>query len=209
MAKVRVAYFLEDALQESFLQALVARVAGELSLSPDAVISDVRNATHGKGTVMTGLRRFVRDVQRQRERAPDILIVAVDSNCQGFVEKRREIETIAQRAGYARPLVCAVPDPHIERWYLEDAIALQQVLRSQVIPQPPPYKCERDRYKQALRQVITDAGRIPLLGGAEYGEEIAHCLDLYMVGKADGAFKHFVDSLKEALHPFVAHEEHL
>jgi len=207
VAEIRIDYFLEDAPQERFLKALVARIAAELSLSPNVLIHDVRSPARGKGAVMTSFRKFVRDVQRERERAPDILIVAVDGNCQGFTEKRKEIGAIAQRAGYVRPLVCAVPDPHIERWYLADAKALQQVLESKVTPQPLPYKCERDRYKQALLQVIADAGVLALLGGAEYGAEIAHRLDLYTVEKVDAAFKHFIDSLKEALSPFVIDQE--
>jgi hypothetical protein len=206
VAEIRISYFLEDALQKSFLVALVARIATDLSLSQDVLAHDVRSATGGKGVVMTEFRRFLRDVQRERERAPDVLVVAIDSNCQGFVEKRKEIEAVAQRAGYNRSLVCAVPDPHIERWYLESATALQQVLQSQVTPQPPPYKCERGRYKQALRQAIADAGVLAPLGGAEYGAEIAQHLNPYTVGKADTAFKHFVDDLKEALSPFV-HKE--
>jgi hypothetical protein len=202
VAEIRVSYFLEDALQESFIPALVERVAAELSLSSNALIHNVRNATGGKGVVKTELRKFLRDVQREKEPAPDVLIVAIDSNCQGYTEKRNEIESLAQRAGYKRPLVCAVPDPHIERWYLEDTAALRQVLQSQVTPQTPTYKCERDRYKQALGQAFADASLFPIFGGSEYGEEIAQSLDFYTVEKADAAFKHFVDSLKQALAPF-------
>lgn len=207
MPEIRVVYFLEDVFQERILPALVARIAADRSLSPELIDHDLRSAAGGKGTVMTGFRRFVRDVQREREPAPDVLIVAVDGNCQGFAERCKEIEAIAQQAGYGRSLVCAVPDPHIERWYLEDAKVLQQVLKSAVAPQPPPYKCERDRYKQALQQVIADADIFAPLGGAEYGEEIAHRLDLYAVGKADTGFKHFVDGLREALSPFVIAQE--
>ena len=209
MVEVRISYFLEDALQEKFLPALVKHVAVErLSLSPDMLKNpDVRNATGGKGVVMTELRKFLRDVQRGGEQAPDILVVAVDGNCQGFAEKRKEIEAMAQRASYSRPLVCAVPDPHIERWYLGDVMALRKVLKSQVTLQLPSYKCERGYYKRILYQAIADADEHPLLGGASYGEEIAQCLNLYTVEKADTAFKHFVSSLRQALAPFAYEEK--
>ncbi len=200
---VDVGYFLEHIGQERFLVALVERVARETGLPPDQVNHEVRNATGGRGKAMDELRRFLRDVRREREQPFTLLVVAIDGDCQGYSKLRKGVQTLVKRSGYPGSVVCAVPDPHIERWYLEDTRALQQVLKSQVTPQPPPYKCERDRYKQALGQVIADAGVPVLLDGAEYGEEIAHRLDFYAVGKADAAFKHFVDGLREAFSPFV------
>lgn len=207
MAEIDVGYFLEDIGQECFLIALVERVAKEMGLPPDQVGHEVRSATGGRGKVMDELRHFLRDVRREREQPFTLLVVATDGDCQSYSEMRKRIQTIVEQSGYSGSVVCAVPNPHIERWYLEDATALKQVLESTVTPQPPPYKCERGHYKQALRQAIVDAGMPAPLGGAEYGEEIAYRLDFYAVGKKDAAFKHFIDSLKEALSPFVIAQE--
>jgi len=100
-----------------------------------------------------------------------------------------------------------VPDPHIERWYLADSRGLQQVLEANTVPQVPAYKCERGRYKQALRDAIRQTGIIAPLGGLEYGSDIAETLDLYTVGKSDASFKHFVDELRAGLAPFAGRQE--
>jgi hypothetical protein len=87
----------------------------------------------------------------------------------GASQVRQGIEREMRKQKVGVPhLVCAVPDPHIERWYLEDQRALKAVLPG---ARPPKlsYRCERGRYKQARRQAIRDAGVEPLLGGAEYG----------------------------------------
>jgi len=99
-------------------------------------------------------------------------------------------------------LVCAIPDPHIERWYIADPEGLQQAIGAGVRPVPPAYKCERGRYKRAILGVFADVGIKPLLGGAEYGNDVVEAMDLYAAQQADPALKHFVDHLKEALSPF-------
>lgn len=203
MAKLNIGYFLEDVGQARFVKALVTRVALEMGLSSDDLNHDIRNATGGKGLAMTELRRFLRDVKRGRASPFSVLVVAIDGNCQRYREKRDEIERTAQQTDYPGTLVCVVPDPHIERWYLIDQDAFRQAVEIDFSPQVPPYKCERGVYKRAMQEAFAKAGFMPPLGGVEYGEEIALKIDFYTAQKADTAFKHFLDELQAALQPFT------
>lgn len=200
-------YFLEDIGQERFLTALVNRIAREMGLPSRRLRHEVRNATGGRGVVLDELRRFLRDVRREREQPFDLLVVAIDGDCHKYRERRDEIRAVVEQSGYSGPVICAVPDPHIERWYLADPRGLQQVLEVGSIPKVPTYKCERGRYKQALREAIRQTGIIAPLGGLEYGSDIAENLDLYSVGKADVGFKHFVDELRAGLAFFARRQE--
>jgi len=197
--EIRIGYFLEDIGQERFLTALVNRVAREMGLPSRRLRHEVRNATGGRGAALEELRRFLRDVNHERERPFALLVVAIDGDCRGYRERRDEIRAIVKQSGYLGPVICAVPDPHIERWYLADPRGLQQVLEVGNAPEVPTYKCERGRYKQALRDAIRQTGVVAPLGGLEYGPDIAEVLDLYVVGKANAGFKHFLDELQAGL----------
>jgi len=205
--EIRIGYFLEDIGQERFLEALVNRVAREVGLPSRRLRHEVRNATGGRGVVLDELRRFLRDVNHERECLFTLLVVAIDGDCHGYRERRDEIRTIVEQSGYPGLVICAVPNPHIERWYLADPRGLQQVLEVSSIPEVPSYKCERGRYKQALRDAIRETGIIAPLGGLEYGPDIAEVLDLYTVGKVDAGFKHFLDELQAGLILFARGQE--
>ena len=207
MGEIRIGYFLEDIGQERFLTALVNRVAREMGLPFRRLRHEVRNATGGRGVVLDELRRFLRDVSHERQWPFALLVVAIDGDCHSYREIRDAIRTIVEQSGYPGPMICAVPNPHIERWYLADPRGLQQVLEVGSIPKVPTYKCERGRYKQALRDAIRQTGIIAPLGGLEYGADIAETLDLYAVCKADVGFKHFVDELRARLAPFARGQE--
>jgi len=200
---LRVGYFLEDIAHERFVTALVRRVGQEAGLASEALEHVVYNASGGKGRTMTELRRFLRDAQRGIVSPTPVLVVAIDGNCQGYTEKHNEIRRVAEHYEYPGQLVCAIPDPHIERWYMADPGGLQQAIGARVQPMLPAYKCERARYKRAMLDVFADVGIRPLLGGAEYGNDVVEAMDLYAAQQADPALKHFVDYLREALLPFA------
>jgi len=204
VGEIRIGYFLEDIAQEKFLTSLVERVAEERGLAVGCLRHDVRNATEGHGSALTELGRFLRDVSRERESPFDVLVISIDSNCQGYTTKKREVMDKIEAAGYPGSVACAIPDPHIERWYLADLGGIRQALEAAVDFQAPSYKCEKDHYKQLLRDVIRQTGVVAPLGGAEYGANIARALNLYRVGKADSAFKHFCDELEEGLSHYMA-----
>jgi hypothetical protein len=207
VAKLEIGYFLEDMGHQRFLLALVERVAKETGLSPDRLHHEVRSATGGLGKALGELRRFLRDVHRERSQPFNLMVVAIDSNCQGYSKRRQEIRGIVKRSGYQSPVVCAVPEPHIERWYLADPSGFQKALGSDAAPEVPPYKCERGRYKDALRQAVQRTGIVAPLGGLEYGSAIALALNLYAAGKANAGFKHFVDDVRAVLAPLVQQRE--
>lgn len=165
----QVVCFFEDIAHEKFITALIQRAA---ELKEVSVNIQVLNATHGS-KVWRELREYMHEVEKKRF-YPDILVVVIDSDCQTVSQVRKKIKEVIGSASFQ--LVCAVPNPHIERWYLEDQQALKQVLHG-AQPQKLSYKCERDRYKSALIEAIRSARVEPLLGGAEYGEEIAKYLD--------------------------------
>lgn len=188
---IKVVCFFEDIAHERFIRALIERAAQESNVSVDI---SVLNATHGS-KVWLELRKYLRDLTNELQPMPDVLVVVIDGNCRTAAQVRREIEQEVQNRNLSGPhLVCAVPDPHIERWYLED----QQAFKS-VVPESQPkklkHKCERDRYKKALLQAFESASVMPVLGGAEYGEEIAQKID---PSRMDDSFKEFWKELLRA-----------
>ena len=122
---MKTSVFVEDAAHASFVVGVLERVALTLGVSIDV---NVRNAVGGHGAVVGSLRRYVRDVARGRDTFAEVLVVAIDGNCQGSHRVKRAIREVAQREVYAGLVVCAVPNPHIELWYLLDGIAVNTVI---------------------------------------------------------------------------------
>lgn len=199
MDKIRIAYFLEDIAHEKFLRALVARVGQQTGLSYDDLVEEVRNATGGRPRVLDELKMFLADVQSTATNPYQILIVATDSNGAKYTEVRNNITTIIQRANYHSPVVLAVPNPYIERWYVMDSEAFKSATGATVVSRLPRKHRPRDSYKKILRDALLTAGIRPILGGAEYGEEVAKEIDLYKAEKADRAFGYFVRDLKKEI----------
>lgn len=200
MSEIRVGYFLEDVAQQQFIVAIVQQVAINVGLDAAALTPEVRNASGGKGKAMTELKQFLRDMAKGLISPPPILVIAIDGNCQGYTEKQKEIRQQAEKYEYPGHLICATPDPHIERWYMADPICFQQVTGSSHLPEVPAYKCERGRYKKAMSEAMQ---RGSPLGGVEFGAEIAQAMDMYKAQQADPALRHFIDQLKEAFNPFT------
>jgi len=185
-----VVRFFEDIAHEAFITRLIQRAAQEQSKD---VTIDTRNATGG-AKLWGELKAFLRDL-KQETSLPDILVVVIDGDCTPQ-ERYKRAEGLIQ--GQVPYYVIGVPDPHIERWYLEDTKALPQVL-SDAQPNPPCPKCQKDWYKNALREAIRAAGVEPLLGGAEYGGDIASVLDPITISRKDSSFDKFWKDLNNAL----------
>ncbi len=100
---------------------------------------------------------------------------------------------------YPGRLVLAVPDPHVEVWYLSDPTALPRVLGEDFTAEAPPYKWERHRYKEALRQACRRAGVEPVAGGVEYGEDVAKAMDLDVACRREEGLGRFRDDLRGAI----------
>lgn len=60
----------------------------------------------------------------------------------------------------------------------------------------PDMKCDRDRYKQRLREAVREAGISPLVGGMEHAAAIVEALDLDRVREGDPALAKLLDGLR-------------
>jgi hypothetical protein len=139
------------------------------------------------------LRQFLRDLQRGKASFPDLIVVATDGNCMGFNARRKEIMDDADRVS-AR-IICAIPDPHIERWLMVDSSAFKDVFGFGC--DAPDQKCDRNRYKRLLVEAIRKSGVFPSLGGIEYAESIASALDLDRASAADPSLARFIGDLRD------------
>lgn len=184
-----IVLFVEDFAHRQIIGPLVERIAGEQDV---AVRLDWRSAVRGHGQVARELGDYLRDVDRQGDPWPYLIVVATDANCKGLNERAKEI---GRRIGQARaPVVLAVPDPHVERWLLLDGAAFKAVFGQGC--DAPDQKCDRDRYKRRLIEAIRGTGVTPSLGGIEYAEDIVRKMDVERARKADKSFARFVDDLR-------------
>lgn len=195
--EIEIGYFLEDVAQENFLIAFVNRIAEELEV-PNSLVHVVWNKAGGRGKVLEQLKRFLRDVQSGYLRPVHILVIAIDGNCSPYQGKKNEIDHVVETSQYQGLCVHVIPDPHIERWYLLDPPAFREATDTTSDPAVPSYKCERHRYKEALRSSFQSSGIRPPFGGTEYGAEIAKRMNLHYAGRQDPSLRHFIDELKEA-----------
>ena len=182
--------FGEDSGHEQVISSLLKR------LSVDEGVPFTltwRSATHGHGRVVSELKSLLRDIRKEKGDFPDLIVVATDANCVGYTRRRRDITDLTGRIPGIR-VVCALPDPHIERWLLIDSAAFKSVLG--VGCQAPDQKCERNRYKRILREAVRQAGISPSLGGIEYAEDIVNAMDLDRSGRDDPSLGHFLDELR-------------
>ena len=145
-----IALFVEDYAHQQVIGALVQKVTSEWGINARL---DWRSAVGGHGKVITELKVFIRDLERQGSPRPELIIVATDANCKGFNERRKEIG----RLDTPTPVLLAVPDPHIERWLLLDGAAFRTVFGRGC--QAPDRKCSRELYKRKLIEEISRRGR--------------------------------------------------
>src|SRR5574341_986424 len=173
--------FAEDYAHEAFLSAVIRRIA----LAEDiAVTLRTRWARGGHGRALSELATYQKMVQKGQVglELPDLLVVAVDANCQNVNKARKAVEAKIEVPFRDRTVV-ACPDPHVERWFLADPASFAQVVGAR--PSVGKRKCERDLYKRMLRKAIVDGGHPVGLGGVEFAEEIVIAMDLYRAGKSE------------------------
>ena len=185
----RINLFVEDEAHEVFLTALVQRFANDYNITISIKASSVRG---GHGKVIAELRQYQQNLQHSREGLPDLIVVGIDSNCTGFLEREREINQVV--SDFTDLVIHAVPEPHIERWLLLDSEAFKTVF-GKGCPTPD-QKCERDRYKRFLLEAIRNAGVIPLLGGIEHTTDLVNAMDLQRVARIDKSLERFLRALQ-------------
>lgn len=196
---ITIGCFLEDIGQERFILALIRRIAADAGQMPDNCHFDIRNAQGGSSRVLTEYARFVRDYAAGRTLSPDVLVVAIDGNSRGPTAVISQLNGIKERHAYAGRVVYAVPDPHIERWYMVDSKVCQAVLGTAQPLHSPADKRGKGDYKKALVDAIKSTGVVPLQGGAEYAPEIAEQMDIHEAGKNDPSLGRFIEEMRNAL----------
>jgi hypothetical protein len=186
----RVVLFVEDSGHESFLTALLARLAEGERASIELL---TRSARGGYGKVVQELVQYIGDIRCGREHLPEVLVVGADSNCIGVSKRAQALrEAVADNVPH---LILAIPDPHIERWLLQDSAAFKASVGKGC--DAPDQKCEKDRYKTLLQQAVRNADREPLIGGLEYAVDIARNLNLSRI--QDVQLREFVQSFRKTL----------
>lgn len=199
MADLVIPCFVEDSAHRAFLGALIDRLLKEEGLDPDFLSPDFRNSTGGRGKAVTSLKRYFLDIKKGLATADPILIIMLDGNCQGANERKQEILKYAESYGLSRDqLVVGIPDPHVERWFL-DSKALQAGVDHSATATQIKYKCERDVYKKALLDSFSRAGIFPQAGGTEYADDIIPHMNLYNPACGDRALKNFVQDLRASI----------
>lgn len=185
-----ISLFTEDEAHEDFLTALVHRLADDYQVQINLKSHSVRG---GHGKVIAELRLYQQGLRAYEEPLPDLIVVGTDSNCLGFAARKREIDR-AISTGFTDLVICAIPEPHIERWLLLDSEAFKTVL-GKGCPAPD-QKCERDRYKRLLIKAVLDAGVVPISGGIEHTEALVNAMNLARIAQIDRA----IDKLLSTLH---------
>jgi hypothetical protein len=193
MSDIGLDLFVEDRAHEEFLRALATRIAQEESRSLDL---RVRSARGGHGRALTEFDLYKRSLAIGVVGQPDLIIVAIDANCQRFHQAQKGIRDRLDSTLAGRVAI-ACPDPHIERWYMADPESFHDVVGRR--PELPRVKCERDLYKRLLVRTIRDAGLVPTLGGIEFAHELACAMDFYRAGREDHSLKAFIDEFRNLL----------
>lgn len=185
-----IALFVEDFAHKEFLAGLLHRLSDEYNV---AIRLDWRNVRRGHGAVLYELKQFLRDLQRKRAALPDLVIVATDANCMGLSERLKQIGELTSKV--KTPSICAIPDPHLERWLQLDSKAFKSVLGRGC--SAPDHKCEKARFKKMLIDAVLSSGVTPGLGGIEFARDIVQAMDLDRAGKADASFARLLKKLRD------------
>lgn len=185
----RVVLFGEDLGHEKVLESLLNRLARAYRVP---VNIDTRSTRGGHERALTELGAFLRELAAGNEVLPDLIVAAIDANCAPLNDKISEIKRLVP-IELIPFVVCAVPDPHVERWLLIDSHAFKEVLGQEC--DAPAQKCERGYYKTLLGEAVRKAGVNPLLGGMEYAEDIIQAMDLDMAQKTDKSFKRTISGI--------------
>ena len=200
--KIRILYFLEDRAQEGFITALVKRIASEESIAAAKLHHDIRSA-RGGAKVITEFRNFIKNIKGVAASDIDFLVVAIDGNCKGHNDRIKQLDNyVKENHPFRGKVVYAVPDPHIERWYLMDQRALKVGIGLEKAPSSPSYECKRGRshYKQILRQALKDSNISSLLGGVEYAERIVDNIENFeSLSRQNAGFQAFLGNLRNML----------
>lgn len=191
---VRVDLFVEDPAHERFAQALVRRLADQ---SPLACQIQSRVAEGGHGRVLTELRAFQKALRGGviPGGAPDLLVVLLDSDCEGHQRVRTTVLQLIDPGLFAHVAV-GCPDPHVERWYMADPDSAARTLG--LSGMGIGYECEPGYYKGLLSQWLADAGYPVTQGGSEYAPDLVEAMNLARAGRDDPSLATLIRDVRGA-----------
>ena len=173
----KITLFCEDSFHEKFIDAMVRRFNQDYGVPAELAILSSRG---GLPQMHHEFKEFLRDLDRQRQRVPDAIVVVLDANCLGYNERKRLMDSELNHYPQFQDLVLyAIPDPHIERWVLTDPAAFQHVFGHGCTL--PAIKCAKDEYKKLLRKEIRESGIDAPLGGEEFAEDVVMAMNLNQV----------------------------
>ena len=182
--------FVEDHGHEAVLTALIQRLSQQYGVSIKTI---AKTSTGGHGRVLSTLKEYISDLKDGQEAMADLLIVATDGNCLGYLKRKQEIDKAMK--SFISPVIYAIPDPHVERWLLLDSAAFKQVLGKGC--SAPDHKCDRGHYKRLLSEAIRQAGHASLLGGIEYAQDLVNEMDLEHIERTEDSFGKFLKPLRQ------------
>ena len=190
----RVTLFCEDPGHEQFVRAVVERLAEEVGLKP---LLESPSSRGGHGKALSEFRLWQASfVKERRHVLPDLLVLVIDANCSPWKKARRQLEEAIDEAVIPR-FVVGCPDPHVERWYIADPSAFEEVVGAP--PGRDRDKCERQLYKRLVEDAASRAGTPLLTGPADLAPDLVEGMDLYRAGKNQPSLGHFIHDLRGAL----------
>src|SRR6267154_400047 len=108
-----IALFGEDVGHEFALSALITRYIDQYG-----VMSNLKTiSSRGGAKVHSEFSQYLTEIEKGRVVRPDLIVVAIDSNCHGYAKRLHQLEKITEKyQSLAQSVAYAIPDPHIERW---------------------------------------------------------------------------------------------
>ena len=187
-----ISIFCEDSFHENFVGAMLHRFGLDYGV---AISCRFLSSRGGLPKMQTEFKEFLRDLGRERIAPPDCILAVLDANCAGYNERKGIMDRVLETFPRFQQIVSyAIPDPHIERWMLVDDMAFQAVFgRGCTLPA---LKCAKNEYKQLLAKEIRDSGVEPLLGGAEFAEDIVNKMNIGRAEVREASLGLFLRALK-------------
>lgn len=187
-----ISIFCEDSGHEKVITGLLRKILPY----PDFNLK-VLSARNGKGRALAELQTYLVQIQRGIIHAPVAVVAAIDANCKGYNGKKKEIDERKPK-GFPDhiPFIHAIPDPHVERWVLNDSAAFKAVFGKGCAA--PDQKCEKDRYKDILNRAIIAAGGEITISWTEHAEALIEHMDIDHLCRVDESVEKFIVECRAA-----------
>ena len=184
-----IGLFVEDFAQEQYIGTLTRKI---VQTQECEVVIRPYVSRGGRPAVLNELREFFK-LQDHAVEPPDYIVVGNDGNCQGLNSRRAEVERYVPDTWKHRAIL-AIPDPHIEAWFLRDLPAFHRAVGP--CNAPPQRKCSKDVYKEVLKRSTHDALGFAPLDGIENAQAIVSEQDIDVLGSSGADLRSFINGLR-------------